>query len=192
MLRLPDDLRGAFKDPFGPVFTDAETLLSAAAADAERHGYDPGSDAPVVAVGDVVTYHLREAGRNPDVAVVDGRTEREAVAEEVREVAVGSGEARHVENPPATLAADLLRALRDAVESDDPVTIVVDGEEDLATLPAILVVPDGAAVVYGQPGEGMVHVAVTPTQRAEVRELFSRLDGDVASALELLGVSSCE
>ena len=49
MLRLPDDLRGAFKEPFGPVYTDAERLLSEAGR-------------PVVAVGDVVTYHLRQAG----------------------------------------------------------------------------------------------------------------------------------
>ncbi|ESP89204.1 rpo operon protein, partial [Candidatus Halobonum tyrrellensis G22] len=29
-LRLPDDLRSAFKEPLGPVYTDAEALLAEA------------------------------------------------------------------------------------------------------------------------------------------------------------------
>ena len=38
--------------------------------------------------------------------------------------------------------------------------IVVEGEEDLATLPAILYAPPGSVVVYGQPDEGSVLVKV--------------------------------
>jgi len=47
--------------------------------------------------------------------------------------------------------------------------------------------PDGASVVYGQPGEGMVRVAVTPESRTEARELFEALDGDVEAAYKALG-----
>ena len=186
MLTLPDDLRDAFKDPLGPVTTDAEDLLSAAAATRAAHD---APDAPIVAVGDVVTYHLREAGRVPDVALVDGRTEREAVREEIRAV-LASADARRVtvENPPATLSSGLLSALRDALAEPGPTIIDVDGEEDLAALPAILAAPPGSTVVYGQPGEGMVHVAVTPEATAHARELFTSLEGDVADAARLLGV----
>jgi hypothetical protein len=187
MLSLPSDLRESFKEPLGPVYTDAEALL----ADADR---------PVIAVGDVVAYHLREAGFRPAAAVIDGRTEREAVDEEIRETLSDPDNRRDVANAPGTLGEPLLTALADAVGDlatgadsavdPDPVTIVVDGEEDLATLPAVLVAPIGATVVYGQPGEGMVRVAVTSDAKAEMRSLLERMDGDVAAALAVLGVDA--
>jgi uncharacterized protein (UPF0218 family) len=179
VLSLPSELRGAFKEPLGPVYTDAAALLS----DAGR---------PVIAVGDVVTYHLRAAGHRPAVAVIDGRTERTAVDEEVREALSDPERRRDVVNTPGTLEEPLLSALANAVDrvgdGTDPITIVVDGEEDLATLPAVLVAPVGATVVYGQPGEGMVRVAVTSETKTEMRSLLERMDGDVAGALAALGI----
>ena len=185
MLTLPDSMRDAFKEPLGPVTTDADELL--AAAD-ETRGERAAPDAPIVAVGDVVTYHLREAGRVPDVALIDGKTEREAVDAAV-ESALAAADARRirVENPAASLSAALLEALDEALAAAEPVIVEVTGEEDLAALPAILAAPDGASVVYGQPGEGMVRVAVTPESRAEARELFEALDGDVEAAYAALG-----
>ncbi|WP_128903838.1 GTP-dependent dephospho-CoA kinase family protein [Halorubrum amylolyticum] len=187
MLTLPDSLRDAFKEPLGPVTTDAEELLAAAAQTrAER----AAPDAPVVAVGDVVTYHLREAGRVPDVALIDGKTEREAVDAAIESALAAANDRRiSVENPAASLSAELLEALAEALSAADPVIIEVTGEEDLAALPAILAAPDGASVVYGQPGEGMVRVPVTPESRAEARELFEGLDGDVEAADEALGIA---
>jgi len=172
VLSLPESLRTAFKDPLGPVYTDAEALLSAV-------------DGPLIAVGDVVTYHLLAAETTPAVAVVDERTEREAVDDAVRE-AVVVDDAVHVDNPAGTLTADLLTALRAAVVAGDGRTLHVDGEEDLATLPAITLAPDGAAVVYGQPGEGMVAVTVDAETRARARDLLSRMDGDHGRLWELL------
>ncbi|WP_240451990.1 GTP-dependent dephospho-CoA kinase family protein [Halostella salina] len=172
ILRLPDDLRGAFKDPFGPVETDPERVL------ADVTG-------PLVTVGDIVTYHFERVGRTPDVAVVDGRTKREAVDREVSET-IREEHTVTVDNPAATLTEALLVALRDAIAADRPTTIVVDGEEDLATLPAVVVAPDGASVVYGQPDAGMVHIRVDDDTRAEFSDLLGRMDGDGERALELL------
>jgi hypothetical protein len=190
-------MRDAFKEPMGPVYEDVEALLA-----------DAGS--PIVAVGDVVTYHLLEAGHEPAVAVVDGLTKRDAVDERVREtLATAPGRRVAVANPAGTITRALAEALVDALDaagtdapprveavaegeegdSDDrtrPVTIDVDGEEDLATLPAILATPAGGSVVYGQPDEGMVLVAVTPTATREARSLLGRMDGDTETALALL------
>jgi uncharacterized protein (UPF0218 family) len=165
VLALPDELRGAFKDPLGPVHTDASRLRD-----------DLGN--PVIAVGDVVTRHLTRAGARPDLAVVDWVTEREALAESKRPDIEGYDERLDVVNPAAGLSADLLHALRRGVEQDGKTVIVVDGEEDLATLPVLVVAPDGASVVYGQPGEGMVHVPVDDEARTRAHGLLSRMDGD--------------
>ena len=185
MLTLPDSLRDAFKEPLGPVTTDADELLAAAA---ETRGERAAPDAPIIAVGDVVTYHLREAGRVPDVALIDGKTEREAVDEAIGSALAAADDRRiAVENPPASLSVELLEALGEALSAAEPVILEVTGAEDLAALPAILAAPDGSSVVYGQPGEGMVRVPVTPESRAEARELFEALDGDVEAAYEALG-----
>lgn len=174
VLTLPDDLRGAFKDPLGPVHTDANRLRA-----------DLGE--PVIAVGDVVTRHLTRAGVRPDLAVLDWVTEREALAESERPDIEGYDERIDVENPAAGLSAALLHALRTGVERDETTVIVVDGEEDLAALPALVVAPDGASVVYGQPGEGMVHVSVDTAARTRARELLSRMDGDDEQVWRTLG-----
>jgi uncharacterized protein (UPF0218 family) len=173
MLELPDDLRDAFGEPLGPVFTDTESLLAA-----------PDAGSPLVAVGDVVTYHLVEADRRPDVAVIDGRTERERVDPAVG--AVLPDPDLTVTNPPGVLTRALLDALVTARSRPAPTVIGVDGEEDLAALPAILATPRGSAVVYGQPGEGMVLVPVTGGTRSRARELLAGMRGDADAALALL------
>ena len=172
LLVLPDDLRHELKEPMGPVETDADVLLEAV-------------DGPLIAVGDVVTYHFLQAGRAPDVAVVDERTKRSAVDEEIRETVTESTSLEAV-NPPAELSAEMIEALREAMTSDEPTTILVDGEEDLVALPAIVAAPEGASVVYGQPDEGMVHVKVSDEHRTEMRALLERFEGDTERFWALL------
>ncbi|MFC7082287.1 GTP-dependent dephospho-CoA kinase family protein [Halorussus caseinilyticus] len=176
LVTLPDAMRGELKEPMGPLFTDAESLLSEI-------------DGPLLAVGDVVTYHLERAGTVPDVAVVDGLTKREEVEDRVAEgVARLGGETRevHVENPAGGLSRELVEALREAIVDPEPTVLVVEGEEDLVALPAIVAAPLGASVVYGQPNEGMVHAEVTDESKAAMRDLLSRMDGDSEALFEIL------
>ncbi|USZ67167.1 GTP-dependent dephospho-CoA kinase family protein [Halorussus salilacus] len=176
LVSLPLELRGELKQPLGPVLTDAERLLS-------------DVDGPLVAVGDVVTYHLERAGVTPDVAVVDGLTKREAVDDDVAEGVARAGErAREVrvENPAGTLTREMVAALRDALADPEPTVIVVEGEEDLVALPALLAAPVGASVVYGQPDEGMVHATVTDDRKEAMRDLLGRMDGDPEELFKVL------
>jgi hypothetical protein len=175
VVSLPEALRGELKAPLGPVYTDTGALLAE-------------SEGPIIAVGDVVTYHLLQAGRRPDVALVDGRTKREAVDAAVWEAIDGFDDRIELANPAATLSAALLSELRSAVDREGSTVLVVDGEEDLAALPAVVIAPDGASVVYGQPDEGMVHGVVTPELRERMLDLLSRMDGDKARLRELLGL----
>jgi Uncharacterized protein conserved in archaea len=119
--------------------------------------------------------------------VIDGRTEREDVDPEIaarlRAVDVPRN---HVTNPPAELSQALLLAVCEEIRVENPTMIEVDGEEDLTTLPAMLVAPPGSSVVYGQPGEGMVHVGVDETTTEQAQQLLSKFDGDTESALTVL------
>jgi uncharacterized protein (UPF0218 family) len=174
LLELPASLRSAFKAPLGAVYTDPAALLA-----------DAGE--PVVAVGDVVTYHLRTVDHDPSVAVLDGKTKRDDVGEEIEAVLSDRAARVPVENPQATLTEDLLAELRAAIDDESSVVLHVEGEEDLATLPAILATPLGGSIVYGQPDEGMVLVSVTADAKSEARELLKRMDGDSERAMEILG-----
>lgn len=175
VLTLPDELRAAFKDPLGPVYTDADRLSA-----------ELGK--PVISVGDVVTRHLTRAGTRPDLAVIDWVTERETLPEADQPDLKGYDERIEVKNPAAALTENLLDALWIGIEQDGKTVIVVDGEEDLATLPALVMAPDGASVVYGQPGEGMVHVRVDSEASEQARDLLSQMDGDNEKADRALGI----
>jgi Uncharacterized protein conserved in archaea len=189
VLELPESLRAELKTPLGDIYTDPAALLAVVDEHATSTATaDQPAEPRLVAVGDVVTATLADAGRQPDVAVIDGRTEREPVDPAV-EATLADLEGRRlsVANPPATLSESLLRTLRDAVTATElPLTISVDGEEDLAALPAILAAPASASVVYGQPNEGMVHVPVTAAVRTTARELLADFDGDTDAATSLL------
>jgi uncharacterized protein (UPF0218 family) len=177
VVQLPESLRAELKEPLGSIYADTGELLAAVGS-------------PLITVGDVVTYHVLEGGRTPALAVVDERTERAAVDEAVARVVFEHDFDREltVANPPGTLTADLLSALTDGIERDETTLLVVDGEEDLTVLPAILAAPERASVVYGQPGEGMVHVPVDRATRERARELLSQMDGDADKLWSLLGV----
>ncbi|WP_343161405.1 GTP-dependent dephospho-CoA kinase family protein [Natrialba sp. INN-245] len=172
LLFLPEELRGEFKEPMGPLETDAAVLLESV-------------DGTLIAVGDVVTDHLLRAGREPDVALVDERTKRRDVDEEIRE-RVAAEPDLEAENPPAEISADAVSTLLEALALEEPTTVLVDGEEDLLALPAIVAAPEGASVVYGQPDEGMVHVRVTEETKSEMRALLEGFEGDTEQFWRLL------
>ncbi|PSP74597.1 DUF359 domain-containing protein [Halobacteriales archaeon QH_6_68_27] len=177
VLELQPALRGRLREPFGPVATDIGVALASAGS-------------PLVTVGDIVTYHVLEAGCVPGLALVDERTKRATVDDEVSETVADApfDRVREVENPPATLTADLLAAVVDGL-AEGTTLVRVDGEEDLAALPAIAAAPDGASVLYGQPDEGVVHVTVDEV-RGRVVDLLGLMDGDSDRAFETLGVDA--
>jgi uncharacterized protein (UPF0218 family) len=172
ILRLPESLRQDLRTPLGPI---QQTISSVP------------TDAPVIAVGDIVAYHLSQAGRRPSVAVIDRRTQREAVDPAVADAVLADDRRQvTVANPAGTITAPLVAALVDAIDDPEPVVVVVSGEEDLAVLPAVLAAPTGARVLYGQPEEGMVQVTVDDDARATVRDLLARMDGGMDPLWALL------
>jgi|APHM01.1.fsa_nt_gi Uncharacterized protein conserved in archaea len=174
-LRLPSSLRQEFKSPFGPVYTDVNEFLIDA-------------DQPIIAVGDIVTYHLRMVDYTSAVAIIDGQTKRETVDKTISTVLSEHNQRIDIENPPGMISAALLEALHTAVSRSEPVTIVVEGEEDLATLPAVLISQLGGTVVYGQPGQGMVRIPVTAETKIKMERLLNRMDGDATAVFDRLGV----
>ncbi len=166
LAKLPPEMREDLKEPLGAIYTETDALGSAAGE-------------PIIAVGDIVTYHLLEAGIRPHVAIVDGKTKRTQVDPEVSNAIEALDDGLAVANPQSTITDDLLDAIATALNRSDPTLITVDGEEDLAALPAVLAAPEGGSVVYGQPGEGMVLVSVDAESRRRCRDLLARMQSDL-------------
>lgn len=156
MFILPEEHRRLFKDPFGTLYRTIEEALPHLKRGA------------VYAVGDVVTYNLRKNGIIPAVAIVDGYTQRSPCTK-FSEVAVSC---IRVKNPAGCLTKELIHALDNAV-AHPPVTIWVDGEEDLAVIPMVIAAPLGSVVLYGQPHEGVVVRTVTREAQQTAREYLS-------------------
>lgn len=162
-LLLPEGLRPNLKPPLGQLFP------SIAAAVEHLKKLSP---ARLIAVGDMVTADLLSAGVSPDVAVVDFIVMRAPATKKIKK-AIDSFDAKvvRVKNPAATITPELCRILE---EAKPPLKIIVEGEEDLATLPAVLSAPLGSVVAYGQPNEGVVLVEVTEAKRREFAELLDK------------------
>lgn len=161
MLRLPEEKRPLLKRPLGQFFSN--TTL---AAQRLRHL----RPVRLIAVGDFCAVKLLEAGLKPDVVVIDFNVMRgPAGAELKRTIEAFRATVVKVKNPAGTITQELREAFK--VEKF-PLKIIVDGEEDLATIPAVLSAPLGSLVVYGQPGEGLVLVEVTERKRLEFENLL--------------------
>jgi hypothetical protein len=52
----------------------------------------------------------------------------------------------------------------------------VSGEEDLLTLPAVLLAKNGSRVFYGQPGKGMVLIEVNAKTKKKVKKLVDEME----------------
>lgn len=170
LLLLPDELRSLLKDPLGRLYrgngqecVDAmkKELLAAK---------------KVAAIGDMTVYYLLKASILPDLAVVDKKTKRMPVPDHVLEsLDHDNYKTIEVKNPAATLTRELINQIKDALGGNEHIKIVVDGEEDLATLPAILYAPLGSVVIYGQPNEGSVLVDVTPERKSNIEDFMKRM-----------------
>jgi uncharacterized protein (UPF0218 family) len=165
MYRLPEALRADLARPLGPVLPPKEAAAKARAARV------------LVTVGDVTTQTMLDEGLRPRLMVVDNRTKRGSVARAVREGLPGDIPVVNVENPPARITEDLWQACATALAGTQPTLVEVRGEEDLATLPCVLLAPNGSVVAYGQPDEGVVLLNVNDAARQRVRALLKQMEG---------------
>jgi GTP-dependent dephospho-CoA kinase len=159
---LTPSLRRKLKKPLGRLFPAAEIRGE------EFLALVVGSPF-VVTVGDRVTETIQETtGRSPDVFVVDG-VERRTPREVPR---IAHGPTLRAKNPAGRITKAALGAMKRAFAGEKPVMVLIEGEEDLLTIPAVMEAPLGAVVFYGQPLEGVVAVRVDEESKAGARAIL--------------------
>lgn len=164
---LPERLRGELRKPLGPVFPSTAEVLKFI-----REVTPP----MVVSVGDRVSGELSKAGVKVSLYVIDGKVERETV----QPSKLSASETWKVRNPPGTISLEALKAVREALEREDTILLLVEGEEDLLALPAIAYAPEGSLILYGQPGEGIAAVKVNGEKRRKALSVVEEMpEGEV-------------
>jgi uncharacterized protein (UPF0218 family) len=125
----------------------------------------------IVSVGDKVSKNLHKHRITPQVSITDNKSLRKNVKPAVFE----AKKVVRVQNPRGTITEEAEVAVRNALRVKEHIHIVVDGEEDLLTLVAVLYGPENALVIYGQPYEGVVVVRVTAEKKARAKELLDAM-----------------
>jgi uncharacterized protein (UPF0218 family) len=165
---VPPGLRAKLKEPFGTLIrgTFSETM--------NKLGTIMEREKPpkLISVGDTVSRNLHEHGLSPQLSITDNKRMRKRICP----VIFPAKNVVYVKNPRGTITAEAFAAVQKALESGRRVQIIVDGEEDLLALVAVLHAPENSLVVYGQPREGIVVVKVTAEKRAEAVEILKAME----------------
>jgi len=126
----------------------------------------------IISVGDVVSESMVKRGIPPQVMIVDNRVMREPIAP----IFLEADQTVYLKNPPGTLTDQAWSIMQEALRHVQRTKVVVDGEEDLLTLVAVLCAPENSLVVYGQPHEGIVVVKVTEQTKEMIRRIVEAME----------------
>ncbi len=126
----------------------------------------------LISVGDIVSKNLTENNFSPKLLIMDNKVMRK----DIEPFPLKTKKTLYTENPPGTITNEAEAIIQKALERDEQTKIVVDGEEDLLALIAILYAPENSIVVYGQPREGMVVVKVTQKKKEEIATILKTME----------------
>jgi len=164
---LTPELRVKLKQPLGTLirgsFTETTNRFSGMV--------NMENPAIIIAVGDTVSENLAKNHILVRLSIIDNKCMRK----NVQPKPLGTEKTFHVRNPQGTITEEAIAAIQEALQGSQPTKIVVEGEEDLLTLIAIMNAPQDSFVLYGQPHEGIVVVKVTQDKKTEISELLKAM-----------------
>ena len=160
---LPFELRSELKDPLGMILRpNTEEYQEILVSPPSRF----------ICVGDIVTETFLNAEKSPWIIITDGVTKREKIEMKTFK----NYKIIRVNNPAGQITSQAWRAIRESVSQEQLIHIVVDGEEDLLTIPTIIEAPISTSIFYGQPDVGMVRVEVNAALKNNILNLLSRFE----------------
>jgi GTP-dependent dephospho-CoA kinase len=155
---LTPELRIKLKEPFGSLIqgTPEETMGKL------KKIVEEDKPPKIISVGDIVSRNLHKYNIRPQLTIIDNISLRDQPMpkEDTVEKTV------YVDNPQGTITQEAIFVIKEALDGNEHIHIVVEGEEDLLTLIAVLYAPENTFVVYGQPYLGIVVVKVTSEKKA--------------------------
>ena len=173
-LMLPENLREEFQKPFGELFKDVEDSFK-------------NKNSLIITVGDVTTKIFNDNSLGQNMSVIDFKVARENKFSNIKELGfTGEESVFKANNPAGYITSNLFIKLAEIFKSDiqSKVILRVNGEEDLAVLPLVLLSPINTLIYYGQPPlrstslqvqAGIVKVTVSEASKDKAYSLISKL-----------------
>ena len=160
-LTVSGETRAEFKSPWGKV----EKELSV-------EGLNPNY---IVVVGDHTALEFNKHNANQFLSIIDFKIQREIRFKHISELGFKEENIYKVISLPGRISWDLVAAIQTAFIKKEKSVILIDGEDDLAVLPVILIAPLGFSIFYGQPNIGVVRVYVTEEIKKRAYNLSEKL-----------------
>ncbi len=163
---LPEELRNRLKHPLGMLIKgeENETMKTL-----EQIIEDVNPKA-IICVGDIVSRNVSRIPVPVNVRIVDNK----AMRKEIERFEFNARRTFYTNNQAGTIEPMAWQAISEAIKIGDAL-VLVNGEEDLLALVAILEAPSNSLVIYGQPREGMVIVEVNDKKKNEVKSIIDSM-----------------
>ena len=123
-------------------------------------------DERTIVVGDASYENLLSVGVKPHLAILDFKVNRKPYKKYPANVSV--------DNPAGIITGELWDTIAENLDVGG--IIAVDGEEDLAVIPAVLEADFDDVVLYGQPDEGMVYIKVDEDIKQKIAMLLKIME----------------
>lgn len=192
MLKLTEELREECSRPFGRLYSGNNVEINDIE---ELQDYSI-----LICVGDVVSYCALTSDLTPHIILMDKKTKRELNEEIAGKIDQLSQDYRIVEaqNPTGYVSLDLVRKIEDSlkrVDSGEKIKMVVEGEEDLAVIPLVCILPENSLIIYGQPDEGIVALKVNHDKKILIHHILRKMEkvnGNGNEVITTCGVENTE
>jgi len=164
-VRLPENLRGQLKTPFGTLIPDENITKEIILKQIPDDSY-------LITVGDATTEKMLKLGIVPSLQIIDAQEKR--VKREVPETKENTVNLSCT-NPAGEITDQSIDTIKQALNERPPVRITVNGEEDLLVIPVCIYGPDNAIIMYGQPNEGLVIARLTDDLRKKTKSIIDSM-----------------
>ena len=141
---LNKDIIVELKKPLGKLYPDFEDAID-----------EIKSSEFLISVGDATFENLTKNEIYPNIGIIDNLIQRKNHTHEI----IRANHILKADNPAGYITDDLWETIGKALElsnSGECYVIEVNGEEDLAVLPCIIMANPETVILYGQPNEGLV------------------------------------
>ena len=168
-LMLPNHLRATLAKPIGVCIPNTQKISS--------------HNQIIISVGDTTTAKFLSYGILPTLAIIDFQARRQAFdwnIEKWQEL-TRDRKISYFTSGPGFINKKVMRAIEQWSKNPKKSLFIIDGEEGLLVLPAILYAPLGSIVYYGQPAspaggpdKGIIEVIVTEKMKNFAKKLLSQ------------------
>ena len=163
LYKLPVNLRSHLREPLGKIVTEKELINE---LDKQINCIVVGDESAIT----IFKYHYKIR-----LAIVDFQTQRRSDKNLKSEVQKIGTKVIQVTNPAGEITQELWDAIEQAIRDPKTTRIEVEGEEDLAFIPCMLMAPDKHMIIYGYPGRGLVLAEVNQKNRKAAEDALKSM-----------------